>query len=380
MFGQSQSEALTLEPRNLLQESGHFRLSIVVPMFNEEASIEQLLEKVNAVAKRVAPDFEIILVNDGSSDKTLGLVMAARTQNPNIKIIDLSRNFGKEKALTAGLNHASGDAVISMDADLQHPPELIPTMIEHWLEGYDMVIAVRSNRGDESLLKRNFAKIFYSIVRRLSETPFEEDAGDFRLFDRRVIAALRRLPETNRVMKGLFAWVGFKRKCITFNVPERVGGATKWSFSKLWNIALDGIFSVTTLPLKIWSYLGAATAMAGFIYIGYVLLQTLIYGIDVPGYASLVTITLFFSGVNMIGLGIIGEYLGRVHNEVKRRPTYLVRDLVGFEDEHARSLLPVPELNPAADFVRQSGLASDQHAQREDLEELPARRQPKILP
>ena len=337
----------------MADRSGPFRLTLVIPMFNEEASIPLLIDRVVATAEAITPDYEIVAVNDGSSDGTLAMLVAAQLTNAHVKIVDLSRNFGKEAALSAGLGYASGDAVIPLDADLQHPPEIIPDMIAKWREGYDMVVAVRIGREDETAAKRIFARMFYWILQRLSDVPIEADAGDFRLLDRKVVEALKRLPESNRFMKGLFAWVGFRQATIPFQVSPRHGGQTKWGLLKLWNLALHGIFSATTLPLRIWTYIGGAMAVSALVYMMYIIVYTLLHGVDVPGYPSLAAMLLFFSGMNMVGLGILGEYLGRVYIEVKRRPQYLVRDLIGFSGEtpqHA-SIRPSEDFPPPLDRV-----------------------------
>jgi glycosyltransferase involved in cell wall biosynthesis len=318
---------------NIQTRRGLFRLSVVVPMFNEEASITALFPPVVAIAEQVTPDYEIVAVNDGSTDNTLLMLAAAHLDNPRIKVVNLSRNFGKEMALTAGLDHASGDAVVLLDADLQHPPEVIPEMVAKWREGYDMVVMIRSSREEETIAKRTFARSFYWIMQHLSRVPIQPDAGDFRLLDRKIVDALKLLPENNRFMKGLFAWVGFRQASIPFRVPPRQRGKSKWGLFRLWNFALDGIFSATTLPLRIWTYLGSGIALFALSYMMFIVIRTLIYGSDVPGYASLAAILLFFSGMNMIGLGILGEYLGRVFIEVKQRPRYLVQELIGFESE-----------------------------------------------
>jgi glycosyltransferase involved in cell wall biosynthesis len=300
-------------------------------MYNEEASLPIFLDRVVPLVERVTPDYEIVCVNDGSSDRTLAVLTAARKANPFIKIVDLTRNFGKEAALTAGLDFATGDAVIPLDADLQDPPELIPDLVAKWREGHDMVVAVRRDRGSDTFAKRSSANLFYRVIACLSEVPIPANTGDFRLMDRHVVAALKGMPERTRFMKGMFAWLGFKQATITYVRPARHAGSTKWRFWRLWNFALDGIFSFTTLPLKVWTYFGLAVAAVALAYMLFVILRTLIYGIDVPGYASIVVMLLFFSGMNMIGLGIVGEYLGRVFIEVKQRPLYLVRDAIGFE-------------------------------------------------
>lgn len=320
-----------LNADNFHRENRPFRLSLVVPMYNEEEGLSTFLDRVVPHVEPLTEDYEIVCVNDGSSDRTVALLKEARKTNPRIKIIDLTRNFGKEAALTAGIDFATGDALIPLDADLQDPPELIPDLVAKWREGNDMVVAVRGDRGSDTFFKRSSANMFYRVIARLSEVPVPANAGDFRLMDSRVIAALKRMPERTRFMKGMFAWLGFRQATITYTRPGRLAGSTKWRLWRLWNFALDGIFSFTTLPLRVWTYFGLATAAVAFLYMLLIIVRTLVYGISVPGYASVVVILLFFSGMNMIGLGILGEYLGRVFVEVKKRPIYLVRDAVGFQ-------------------------------------------------
>lgn len=275
--------------------------------------------------------YEIVCVNDGSQDQTLQLLRTAHIQNRRIKIVNLTRNFGKEIALTAGIDYASSTAVIPLDADLQDPPELMPALVAKWREGYDVVIAVRSDRRYDSFAKRVTATLFYRFLRRLSDTPIPANAGDFRLMDRRVVDALKALPERTRFMKGLFAWLGFTQATIFYVRPSRAAGASKWKYWRLWHFALEGIFSFTTLPLRVWTYLGLGVALGALVYMSFIIGRTLLLGVEVPGYASLLVVILFFSGMNMIGLGILGEYLSRVFVEVKQRPLYLVRDTIGFE-------------------------------------------------
>ena len=319
-----------------------FLLSLVVPMRNEEDGIDAFMTRVLPAVRQVGCDYEIVCVNDGSTDRTLERLGAARDRDPRVKIVDLARNFGKDLAMTAGIDHAAGDAVIPLDADLQDPPELIPDLVAKWREGNDMVIAVRRDRRGDSLAKRLSANLFYRAIGRMSDVPIPANAGDYRIMDRRVIDALKAMPERNRFMKGIFAWVGFKQASIAFDRPARAAGTSKWGFWKLWNFALDGIFSFSTLPLRIWTYFGAIIAVFALGYAALIVARTLIMGIDVPGYASLAVILLFFSGLNMIGLGIIGEYLGRVFMEVKRRPLYLVRDAIGFgRQEPAEAAVPM---------------------------------------
>jgi glycosyltransferase involved in cell wall biosynthesis len=299
-------------------------------MYNEEESVQILLDRVVPILESITSDYEVVCVNDGSMDQTFLLLLAERNKNQRIKIVNLARNFGKEVSLTAGIDYASGDAVIPFDADLQDPPELIPDLVAKWRDGYDMVVAIRSDRHSDTLPKRLSANVFYSVIGRLSEVSVPANAGDFRLMDRRVVEALKLLPERTRFMKGLFAWLGFKQATLSYVRPPRIAGTSKWKLWKLWNFALDGIFSFTTLPLRIWSYVGLMTAVIALGYMGFIMGRTFVLGVDVPGYASIVSMILFFSGMQMIGLGVMGEYLGRVFLEVKQRPLYIIRDAIGF--------------------------------------------------
>lgn len=311
-------------------------VSIVVPMYNELDCLAVFFDTLLPILKQSTKSYEVVCINDGSTDDTLEYLLAKHTENPKIKILDLSRNFGKEQALTAGLDLCSGDAVIPMDADLQHPPELIPKLLEKWKEGFDVILAERDNRSTDGFLKRFSANFFYSAINRLSETPIPHNSGDFRLMDRSVIEALRTMTERTRFMKGIFGWLGFRQAIITYKPAERAAGKTKWNPVQLWNLATEGIVSFTTVPLKMWTYLGLLVAFFAAVYMIITIAQTLIYGIDVPGYSSLLSIILFFSGLNMIGLGILGEYLGRVFLEVKQRPIYLVRRSYGFKESGDR--------------------------------------------
>lgn len=306
-------------------------LSVVVPCYNEEDNIDDLFKRLISVLDPLDLKYEIICVNDGSRDQTLKRLIESHHQNSAIKIINFSRNFGKEIALTAGIEYATGQAVIPIDADLQDPPELIEEMLKKWREGYDVVYAKRRSRQGESWLKKMTANSFYRVIQKMSPVPIPRDTGDFRLMDRRVVEALKQLPEMHRFMKGLFAWVGYQQVLIEYDRPPRLKGETKWNYWKLWNFALDGITSFSSLPLKVWSYIGLLISVLAFIYATFLIIRTLIYGIDVPGYASLMVVTLFLGGIQLMTLGIIGEYLSRIHDEVKRRPLYLVRDCYGFE-------------------------------------------------
>ncbi|MCP5134237.1 MAG: glycosyltransferase family 2 protein [Gammaproteobacteria bacterium] len=304
-------------------------LSIIVPMYNEEESAEFFFERIEQVLDASGIHYEIICINDGSQDRTLEQLLVQRTRNPVIKIIDLSRNFGKEAALTAGLEHCTGAAVIPIDVDLQDPPELIPHLMSKWREGYDIVYGVRATRTHDGFFKKITAQLFYKLYNVLTDIYIPHDAGDFRLLDRRVVEALKQLPEHNRFMKGLFCWVGFRQIGIPYDRPARKTGSSKWNYWRLWNFALDGITAFSTLPLRVWSYIGVIISLLAFLYATFLLLRTLIMGIDLPGYASLMVVILFLGGIQLISLGIIGEYLARLCLEAKQRPIYLTRELYG---------------------------------------------------
>ena len=306
-------------------------ISVVVPLYNEEDNIDYLFERLILVLDRLNTRYEIICINDGSRDNTLKCLIAHHQQNNQIKVINLSRNFGKEIALTAGIDYATGAAIIPIDADLQDPPELIEQLIDKWREGFDVVYATRRSRRGETWLKRISAVAFYQTIGKMSRVPIPSNTGDFRLLDRRVVEALKKMPERTRFMKGLFAWVGYKQTSIMFDREPRFQGATTWNYWKLWNFALDGIISFSFLPLKIWSYIGVSISFVSLLYALLLVIRTLIFGIDVPGYASLMVAILFLGGIQLITLGILGEYLGRVYEEVKGRPLYFVRESYGFE-------------------------------------------------
>ncbi len=306
-------------------------LSVVVPVFNEAASIAPFLARIGPVLAEHAPDHEIVFVNDGSRDATLAVLMDHLGRNPRLRLVDLSRNFGKEAALSAGLDFCTGRAVVPIDVDLQDPPELIGEMLQLWRDGYEMVLAQRSERSTDAWSKRTSAGLFYRLANRLSGVDLPHNVGDFRLMDRRVVEALSLMPERTRFMKGLFAWLGFKQTTVQYARAARAAGDTKFRLGSLWRLALDGLLSFTTAPLKVWTYLGVLFATGAFGYLSFIIGRTLIFGIDLPGYASLLACILFFSGLNLVGLGVIGEYLARVFIEVKRRPLYIVRDAAGFE-------------------------------------------------
>lgn len=299
-------------------------VSLVIPCFNEEATIgATLAELARHMDARLR--WEVVAVNDGSVDRTLPILQAHQPPCFDLVIVDLSRNFGKEAAITAGLDHASGDAVIVMDADLQDPPALLAPMIAHWEAGAEVVLARRVDRRSDTAAKRWSARGFYRVINWLSDIPIPENVGDFRLLDRCVVEALKRLPENRRFMKGLFAWAGFRTVTVEYARPERSGGRSKFDFWRLWNLALEGVTSFSTAPLRIWTYVGTLIALAAFAYGAYIVVRTLVHGVDVPGYASLLAAILFLGGIQLIGLGMIGEYLGRTYAEAKRRPVYIAR-------------------------------------------------------
>ncbi|MCB9095851.1 MAG: glycosyltransferase family 2 protein [Halobacteriovoraceae bacterium] len=306
-------------------------LSIIVPVYNEQDCVQIFTETVVKIISQITEDFEIIFIDDGSHDNTISEVQKVHAQDKRIKLISFSRNFGKEAALSAGLNHCTGKAAVPMDVDLQDPPELIVEMYHKFQEGFDNVVAIRKDRSHDTVLKRKSAQFFYRILNKMSSIDIPENAGDFRLISRKVINTLNQLGEASRFMKGLFAWPGFKTTKVYYKRPARVKGTTKFNYWKLWNFALDGIFSFSTLPLRIWTYLGVLFASLSFIYMLFTFFKTLIFGIDVPGYASLICLISFLGGLILIGIGIIGEYIARIFNEVKARPIYVIEEKLGFE-------------------------------------------------
>ncbi len=307
-------------------------LSIVTPMLNEEASIDAFLSRLCPILENTGLSWEIICIDDGSTDRTLERLREHHARDPRIKGLSLSRNFNKERALTAGLAHARGDAVIPIDADLQDPPEVIPELIARWQQGFDVVIAVRDNRDADTWLKRATANGFYRFFNRMSRLRIPENTGDFRLMSRRAVDEVLRLPERNRFMKGLFAWVGFPTATVLYRRAERVQGNSTWTYWRLWNFALDGITAFSTVPLRVWSYCGLLTSAAAFLYALWIIFCTLFTGIQVPGYASLMVVMLFLGGIQLMSLGVIGEYVGRIYQESKARPLYVIKEKVGLED------------------------------------------------
>ena len=302
------------------------KLSLVCPVRNEEASIGPFLARLVPVMEGIlSVDYEVVFVNDGSTDRTLERLLQAQDRNPAIRVVDLSRSFGKEAALTAGIDASRGDAVIPIDVDLQDPPEIIPEMVARWKEGYEVVVARRTDRSTDTWAKRVTARMFYRLHNRIADESIPEDVGDFRLLARPVVRALQSLPERRRFMKGLFAWVGFRTVAVEYIREPRQIGKSKFNGWQLWNLALEAMTSFSTVPLRIWTYLGLIISAASLSYAAFILLRTLIHGVDVPGYASLLVSVLFLGGVQLIGMGALGEYVGRIYQEAKQRPVYIVR-------------------------------------------------------
>lgn len=310
-------------------------LSVIVPVKDEEEGVTPFVARVGGVLDSLRDRgggvlaWEILFVDDGSQDATLAAIHAAHRADPRIRALSLSRNFGKEAALSAGLDHARGAAVVPIDVDLQDPPEVIAAMLEKWREGFDVVYGVRRNRMTDSLPKRMTADLYYRAHNWLSMDKIPEHAGDFRLLDRKVVDVIKVMPERNRFMKGLFAWGGFRQTAVEYDRVERAVGRTKFNYWKLWTLAIDGITSASTVPLRVWSYLGGGIALAGLLFAFYVILKTILFGADVRGYPSLMVAILFFGGLQLLSLGILGEYVGRILVEVKHRPIYVIRERIG---------------------------------------------------
>ncbi|MCA3708859.1 MAG: glycosyltransferase family 2 protein [Phenylobacterium sp.] len=305
------------------------RLSLVIPMHNEAEVLPTTLAAVHAALDGLGLEYEIIGVDDGSTDETFAVLSRLAEADPRLRGLRLSRNFGKEAALSAGLDHCDGDMVVPIDADLQDPPSLIADFITLWEAGYDVVYGVRTERRSDTFFKRATAGVFYRVFNRISDVPIPGDTGDFRLMDRAVVEALRALPERNRFMKGLFAWVGFRQVGVPYARPERAAGTTSFNGPRLFRFALDGITAFSTAPLRVWSLVGLAGAAAALGYALFLIVHVLVRGRDIPGYASLMVVLLLFSSFQMIALGVFGEYLGRMYQEIKGRPLYIISDRVG---------------------------------------------------
>jgi glycosyltransferase involved in cell wall biosynthesis len=324
-------------------------VSIVAPAYNEAKNLAAFVQAMTPVLDGLGEPWEIVFVDDGSRDDTLGLLLAARAADPRLKIVALARNFGKDVALSAGLAHARGRAVIPIDCDLQHPPERIPEMVAKWRAGADMVIGVRTRRDEEGLLRRTSARMYYGLMRRMTNVEIPPNAGDFRLLDRKIVDVINQMPERCRFMKGIFAWPGFQTETVEFQANVRAGGRTSWSLWKLWRFALDGLFSFSTVPLKLWTYLGGLCALGAFIYLMITLIEKIFFGISAPGYASLLIVVLFFNGLLLLSNGIQGEYIARIFEEVKGRPLFVVGNKWGFDEPAVRAAPVASAAEPLRD-------------------------------
>lgn len=304
------------------------KISILIPAYNEQAVLEQLYHRLGKLANdNKSYDFEFLFIDDGSRDKTLEIIRDYSISDNRVAYVSFSRNFGKEIAMLAGFDHVTGDATVIIDSDLQDPPELIPRMIKYWEEGYDDVYAKRESREGETWFKKASSRWFYKILQKSTNIPIQIDTGDFRLLDRRCIEALKQIRESQRYTKGMFSWIGFKKKEIVYNRDSRVAGTSKWNYAKLINFAIDGITSFTTAPLRISSYLGFIVSLIAFIFIFVIIIKTTLYGDPVAGYPSLMAVILFLGGIQLLSLGIIGEYIGRIFNETKQRPLYFIKEI-----------------------------------------------------
>ncbi|MNQ59882.1 hypothetical protein D3C85_741450 [compost metagenome] len=305
------------------------KISLIVPVFNEEQAINLFYQAVRQQLVLADGVVEIVFINDGSSDRTAEYAKALVLADEHVLLINFSRNFGKEPALFAGLEYATGDAVIPMDVDLQDPISVIPLLIAEWKKGADVVLAKRHGRAADSYLRRHSAALFYHLLNRIAYTRIEENVGDFRLMDRKVVNVIRTLPEHRLFMKGILSWAGFNTVVVEYERAGRVAGTTKFNFWKLWNLALEGITSFSTVPLQLWTYVGSAVSLFALVYALYMVLDKIFFGNSVPGYPSLMTAILFLGGVQLIGIGILGEYIGRIYIESKHRPRYVIKDIVG---------------------------------------------------
>lgn len=306
------------------------KVTIIIPAYNEEASLPFLYERIEKLINSIDNyEFEILFVNDGSKDKTIELIKEYREKDNRISYVDFARNFGKETAMIAGLDYATGDCVIFMDADLQDPPELIPEMLKYWEEGYDDVYAQRRSRKGETWLKKFTSKMYYRVLQSLTNVEIQKDTGDFRLLDKRCVNALRKMRESQRCSKSMFSWIGYKKKAIVYDRDPRIAGKTKWNYGKLINLAIDGITSFTTSPLRISTYIAIPTFVALFVYFIYVIAKCCVEHVAIQAFQAIILLVLFFSGVQILLFGIVGEYLGRIFNETKNRPLYLVNEYNG---------------------------------------------------
>ncbi len=315
------------------------KISIIIPAYNEEEALPALMERITKFADDTKDyDFEFLFVNDGSKDRTIELIKEYREKDKRVCYVDFARNFGKETAMKAGIDYATGDAVVFLDADLQDPPEIITEMIKYWEEGYDDVYAQRKSRKGETWIKKFTSKMYYKILQDLTNVPIQKDTGDFRLLDRRCVNALKVMNESQRNSKSMFSWIGYKKKAIFYDRDPRVAGKTKWNYSKLINLAIDGITSFTTSPLRISTFIAIPTFLVLFVYFIYVIAKSFIVHQPIQAFQATILLILFFSGIQIMLFGIVGEYLGRIFNETKNRPLYLVNEYNG-EKENNEKLL-----------------------------------------
>ena len=311
------------------------KISIIIPAYNEEESLPFLYQKLNEIMEQMNNyDFEILIINDGSKDKTLEIIKAFRANDERYGYIDLSRNFGQEVAMAAGLDYVTGDCAVFMDADLQDPPELIPKLIKYWEEGYDDVYARRRKRTGEGLIKKFTSKMYYKVLQKMTKVEIQKDTGNYRLIDRRCINVLKKMHESERCLKSMFSWIGYNKKEVLFDRPPRVAGRTKWNYMKLIDLAIDGITSFTTSPLTIATYLAIPTFILLIVYLAYVIAKCIITKVAIQAFQAIILLILFFSGVQILLFGIVGEYLGRIFNETKNRPLYLVKEYNGIREEN----------------------------------------------
>jgi glycosyltransferase involved in cell wall biosynthesis len=322
-----------MQPQNrqLAVQKKSVRISCVVPVYNEQEVITPFVEKLVQAVRELSNHFEIILVDDGSRDQTVEKIQALPSDY-NVKLLGLSRNFGKETALTAGIEHANGDVVILLDADFQHPVAVLTEFLQKWADGYDMVYGERQDRESESVLKRNFARLFYWVMQKITNINIPNNAGDFRLMDRKIVEAIKQFPERTRFMKGLYAWVGFKTIGVPYEVQERAAGKSSWGFTRLTELAITGITSFSDVPLRVWGFIGFIISLVSLIYAIYIITVTMIYGADLPGFPTLVVAIMFLGGIQLLSVGILGEYIARIFTEVKQRPKYLLQVKEGFDE------------------------------------------------
>lgn len=307
-------------------------ISCIVPIYNESANVQAFFTQLHACLKGLATRYEIIAIDDGSKDTTVEKILLL-PEDCQVKLIGFSRNFGKETALTAGLEHCTGDVAILMDADFQHPIEVLPEFLKHWAEGYEMVYAVRKNRDTESAIKRSFARLFYWLMAKITKIDIPNNAGDFRLLDRKVVDAINSFKERTRFMKGLYAWVGFKKMAVPFEVQERAAGKSSWGLGRLTELAITGITSFSDIPLRVWGFIGFVVSLLSLIYAIYIVTVTMLYGADLPGFPSIIVAVMFLGGIQLLSIGILGEYIARIFTEVKQRPKYIIEVKHGFNKD-----------------------------------------------